>query len=75
MTNQISEPLMPRLLELPQQVMLDVMLEALDLMQAYNGRSITYCICDAMGGTLRDDKWTVPSVADVCAKYNYEAVA
>lgn len=52
---QIPEQLEARLLQETKQDMLDIMVEAVDIMQGYNGRSITHCIVEALGGSPRDD--------------------
>ncbi|MCK5018345.1 MAG: hypothetical protein KAS32_14905 [Candidatus Peribacteraceae bacterium] len=52
---QIPEKLEQRLLKETKADMLEIMIEAIDSMQAYNGRSITWCIIDALGGSPRED--------------------
>lgn len=46
---EIPDTLYDRLMKKKKDELIDVMLEALDEMQAYNGRTPTYCICVALG--------------------------
>jgi hypothetical protein len=56
------------LLKLPRKNLIHLMWDALDEMQAYNGRSKTHCVATAMG--LKPDnseptKWKVTSLAEI----------
>lgn len=46
--NMLPEWLYGYLMKLDKETLLDIMEEALDAMQAYNGRSPTYCIVSAI---------------------------
>ena len=61
----ISDRLYERLLRMKKEALLETMLEALDTMQAYNGRSITTCIMMALGAESHEDddgnvRWVLP---------------
>jgi hypothetical protein len=67
---QTSDTLDKFLLSFNKSIIYNIMLEALDIMQAYNGRSITYCICEAIGAETaeHDDgtySWKLPSRSEV----------
>ncbi len=48
----ISDNLYEHLMTLEKDVLIDIMAEALDFMQGYNGRTKTYCIMEAMGAEI-----------------------
>lgn len=52
---QIPEKLEERLLKETKQDMLDILVDAIDTMQAYNGQTITECIVKSLGGSARED--------------------
>ena len=54
-TEQISPKLEARLLQETKADIIAIMLEAIDSMQAYNGRSTTWCIVDALGGKANEN--------------------
>jgi hypothetical protein len=62
----ISDALYERLLKLRKEALLNVMLSALDEMQAYNGRTMTECVMlatnskEVSGCATRE--WVMPSV-------------
>jgi len=51
---EIPAKLEERLLKETKAEMLGILLEAIDTMQAYNGRTITYCLVDALGGQANE---------------------
>jgi len=67
----MNEQLYDRLLELPKQALLNVMLEALDEMQSYNGQSKTSAIMKAIGGVQSEDgrSWKVPSTRTIAKQF------
>lgn len=50
----IHDALYARLESLSKEDVILTMLEALDHMHAYNGRSVTECVVMALGGTVED---------------------
>lgn len=48
---EITPKLTARLMQETKADIIDIMVQALDTMQAYNGRTVTYCIVEALGGT------------------------
>lgn len=62
----MNEEIYQLLLKLPKQNIINVMWEALDHMQAYNGRSRMYCILEAIGyEQVNDNKWKPCSMAAI----------
>lgn len=53
----INPGLERHLLSMEPAKMLDVMYDALDLMQQWNGRSVESCIFEAAGWKQVDDRW------------------
>ena len=51
---EIPAKLEERLLQETKAEMLGILLEAIDTMQAYNGRTITYCLVNALGGQANE---------------------
>ena len=49
-TENCPDTLHKKLMALTKHELIDIMYEALNLMNEYNGRSQMYCICLAMGG-------------------------
>jgi len=49
------------LLKLPKEEIIQIMADAIDLMQAYNGRTMTYCIMSSIEGAevIEDDDGNV----------------
>jgi hypothetical protein len=69
-TDDISMPLQDRLMSLPKDVLLEVMLQAIDEMQAYNGRSHNECILLAIEAENIDDtKWRIPGRSKIIKIY------
>jgi len=67
----ISDKLYDYLLHLPRRNLVNLMLHALDEMQAYNGRSFTFCIMEGMGAEKKDEGvWIYPSLKE--AKENLD---
>lgn len=54
MSLEITPKLTARLMQEHKGDLIDIMAEAIDLMQAYNGRSVTYCIVMALGGSAEE---------------------
>lgn len=54
MSLEITPKLEARLMQETKADIIDIMAQALDTMQAYNGRTITYCIVDALGGSAHE---------------------
>lgn len=54
------------LLSLPKKNLINLLWSALDEMQAYNGRTRTYCILESIGAECLDNanhsKWKLPSL-------------
>lgn len=57
------------LLKLPKENLINLMYNALDEMQSYNGRSINHCICTAMGCEQQEKDgrtyWKVPKMKTI----------
>lgn len=51
----MNEQLEQMLLNLDKEELLDIMYQALDMMESYNGHSKTYCIMCALGYAKNDD--------------------
>jgi hypothetical protein len=55
-----------RLLQLPRANLVNLMMEALDYMQQFNGRGRTTCIMMALNAKEVDEKkWQIPTVAEM----------
>lgn len=62
----MNEQLYERLMQLPPENLISLMMMALDEMQAYNGRSRTHCIMTAIGAENVDENtWRVPPVEKI----------
>lgn len=60
-TDEVSEKLYAWLLNQPKEKLLDGLLEAIDVMQQYNGRSMTYCIATAFNfKEIEEGRWQYP---------------
>ena len=57
----MNEKLYNQIMKLPKRNIINLMWEALDEMQAYNGRSRQECILLAMGASPIDSKWKLPT--------------
>ncbi len=54
------------LLKLPKKNLINLMWDALDEMQAYNGRSRQYCILSVIGAEeVNDGKWRIPKITAI----------
>lgn len=60
--HDISDHLYNTLLRLPKQELLETLLDALEHMQSYNGRSLTACIMESAGATESEGgcRWEFP---------------
>jgi len=59
--------------KLPRAHLINLLWHALDEMQAYNGRSRTWCIMEALGGEeVEEGKWKFPTLKK--AKENTESM-
>lgn len=60
-----------KLESLPKAVLIELMVEAISEMQAYNGRSITAVIAEAMGAKFDEDGrvWRLPSNAKIVKRF------
>ena len=68
---EINDKLYVFLKDLPSDVLLNVMLSALDEMQSYNGRTMTRCIMQAMDAKkINDNKWEAPSKDEIIKKFS-----
>ena len=57
----VSEKLYSYLLALDKERLIEVMIEALDEMQSWNGRTISHCIHTAIGSKeIEENKWQFP---------------
>jgi hypothetical protein len=74
--NNISDLMHNKLSSLPAPVMMEVLLEAIDIMQAWNGATHTACIAQAMGATGTETDtgtvWALPSNAAICESFGYK---
>ena len=66
----MDDKLYELLMKLPRKNLIGCMMQALDEMQSWNGRSRLHCICMAMGcdEKMKDDgnsTWTVPSLKEI----------
>ncbi len=66
----MDEKLYNVLMKLPKKNIINLMWEALDAMQAYNGRTRTYCLLETLGAKCINfedpaPKYKLPSVADM----------
>lgn len=62
----MSPELYERLMQLPPENMIALMMNALDEMQAQNGRSRTRCIMLAIDAPqVEEGKWKIPSVEEI----------
>jgi hypothetical protein len=57
----MDERLNEKILKLPKQNIINLMWDALDEMQSYNGRTKQTCILEAMGAKSVGNKWRLPS--------------
>ena len=57
----MDERLNEKILKLPKQHIINLMWDALDIMQSYNGRTKQTCILEAMGAKSDGTKWKLPS--------------
>jgi len=67
----MNEKLYDILLSLPKQALLNVMIEALEEMQSYNGQSTTSAVMRAIGGEESEDgrRWKVPSTRTIAKRF------
>ena len=69
---EISDQLYEYLLSFAKPIQLDIMLEAIDTMQAFNGRSITHCIMIAINAEEIGNEgrqWKLPTKASVIRQF------
>lgn len=67
--NEISERLHIKLDSLSKEVLKNLLIEALSVMEHYNGQSITSAICRAMGAEEIEDergiRWEIPTNKEI----------
>jgi hypothetical protein len=64
--DNMDDKLYEILLKIPRKNLIHIMVEALDLMEQFNGRTKTYCICEAMGLEEKEDGgWKLRSIKKV----------
>lgn len=67
----LSQTLTELLIRLPRPILLEVMVDALDLMQQHNGRSHAFCVLTAIGAVeTEEDRWRVPKLSQIKKRYS-----
>jgi len=62
----MNDNLYELLLKLPKRNLVNIMWEALDEMQAFNGRTRTFCIMSAIGAkNTEEGKYKIPSINEI----------
>lgn len=64
-TEDISDTLYRRLMLLPRANLIELMMEALDYMEAYNGRTRQQCLMLALEAKEIEGGWKLPSLKDM----------
>lgn len=65
----MDDKLYELLLKLPKENLINLMCMALDEMKCYNGRTVTYCICNALGCEEMEENgrmcWKIPEMKTI----------